>query len=673
MTSTICTYLSPFQTSKHEPICDSDGCPIYWIDQLLEGGFCVPDEKPILVMVTGDPGVGKSLFVQQILLSRALHFLSATATPPSRSTALRPNDFISWYITTETSPERIQCNLEALGYENPSPPDSHWHAHAYLSMDEFTPSQFTLHPDNKAALPLLLLIDGRRDGSLFTATPKATAGSAPISTQQAVDAQLADCASLLDSITKTVRALGPNGRSFPGSPSALAIDSLNVLAPGLPRDAVICRILDALKSWSPAPRLVFLVLDTPGSSAAPSEWEYLADVVIHLGKTDTHTTDEHVLRHIEFRKARFQGHAYGKHLIKLLRKPRPGGDREGPRPNTRHGGVFAIPSLHFLLSKMRTNIPVIAPRRSAASRQTIVESTPPGGSSWTDWAPCGPGRFKPQGDDTEGTAYWPIRGAFELVGGGVPLHRCVALLGPRGPRRGRFAYRFLLDGASIGETTLVVSFRDNDLAVNRVLDEMHADASPKSKAFARPQVVFIKPGFVTPEEVFHKIATAVAEFGPQRIIVNAIDNWGACYPLLDKSPIFMTTLVDFFDVQQITSMVICVTGTDPSLAEKALVAEAGIVLEFRYAWLPWRNPTKAKSTRTSRGPEVDEFPSGIRLAIPRDGAPELQKVVVRPVRVPRATGGLRRAVLDWNPEPLTAGRPARELVLWPLAPEFPAR
>lgn len=663
---TFSTYQSPLLDPNGAPLHHGDGEPVYWLDRLLNGGIRVPpkDQGPLVVLLAGSPGAGKSLLLQQILFARAKRNIDENVPQVAEAASL--------YICTETSPAKVIANLHQLGYESKS--QDPWCLIGELLLQGVV----GFNPPGK--FPLMILADGGAG---------IVGGSGD---------QLAD---VVDRVWKRLSTVPDAPAMYPiVEIPVLAIDSLNVF-PAQTRMDTLAKLRDKLSEWRWRPRILFLVLDTPTADA--SEWQFIADMVIRIDKESS--VDQYLIRSLEIEKARFQKHAFGKHLAKIIQDPIDHGirklntDEDGPRPNIREGGVFVMPGLHFVLSKLRKvegAHSLIAPgsTTNATSNKSTSQNEAIGGvgtvgtptvpsvgwpcagpfkmselnlpdtNRWTGWAPHGAGIFK--GNGTRRSSYWwPVRGLFELVGGGMPLDRCVALVGPRGPGRGRIAYKFLIDAAQAGQPTVVVSFRDERDAVPGVIETICPRKDRDSK-WAEPHVVFMRPGFVRAEEVFHKILTAVGEYGPTRLILNAVDNWEATHGLLAESKVFIPTLIDFLEVQKIASMIVCVTGEGSSgLAQEALFAQAAAVLEVDYKRIPWGS-AKQRKTRSSKGVQSDEYPVGLPLVthIKRGGQVQ-EQVLIRPIRVPNATGGLRRGVLHW-----AGGDDEGERAVIPLAPEF---
>lgn len=640
------TFIAPLLKSDASPIVAPSGIPIHWMDWFLSGGLHRPPDlgRPLIVLLAGPPGAGKSLFVQQICYSRARQCCSQLGAPDQSPDAISAIQATSLVISTEASANSILSNLQSLGFQQFSGP------HATRTY----------------------VYDGlKQNGELSGFAPQG--GENPLMFVTAVPAVLSGqtkTSDLLDGIDRAWRDARKKLALIPEIPSLIAIDSLNVLAQGQSRGELFTQILQL---FGGGPQFLFLVLDTAsplGSTPHDYEyWEYVADASLRLDyRYDQH---DYFTRQLEISKLRFQPHSIGKQLAKIFRKPdipvngNLAVDPEGPRPNLPQGGLFVFPSLHFVLSQVRT-------------RQMLVKVEPQALSAGSGRRPAYPNAPAPWGPRETPTdpdsINWPVKWVYELVGGGMPRHHCTAVIGFRGARKGYFAYQFLLDGIANGERTLIISFRDNPNEIAATLRTIQQAPQYGGMVFApnNPVVVYQRPGYVTPEEVLHRVITAIGEYSPTRAVLNSVDQWDAANPLLAGSSIFLPTLIDFLNVHQVTSMIIGVEGNRKPLAEHGLAAKAEVVLSFEYRRIPWWTPSSssALTTRPSRGPRDDGFPKDVPLAVPPPALPggfsTQPKVVVRAVRVPRAAAGFGRAVLDYTQS--ASGAPAG-LEMMPIAPE----
>ncbi|MFI5380498.1 MAG: RAD55 family ATPase, partial [Tepidisphaerales bacterium] len=102
------TNVAPLLTEKLEAMKGSDGRPLVWLDEMLCGGLRRPSglKRPLVVLLSGPPGSGKSLLAQQICYARGLK--SMETGPSSAAEEWRRSIIIS----AETPALAIAQNLE---------------------------------------------------------------------------------------------------------------------------------------------------------------------------------------------------------------------------------------------------------------------------------------------------------------------------------------------------------------------------------------------------------------------------------------------------------------------------------------------------------------------------------------------------------------------------------
>ncbi|MEK7876013.1 MAG: ATPase domain-containing protein [Pseudomonadota bacterium] len=660
------TFVAPLLKSNGDSIIDKDGRPIYWLDILLGGELQKPERlgRPLVLLLSGPPGSGKSLLVQQMCYNLV------------REAPANILDRTSLIITTETSPEAIIDNMKRLGLEQIVLLPNGQNRCIYYGLS--SQGQLLGELPNMDQIPLMLVM------------------KAPYRSERKKNPN-----QLARDINTAWRAAIKRLVGLPQYPHVVVIDSLNVL-PGSSKKGELFGSL--VQMFQTGPDFLFLIIDTPwrdtGEVALDNGyWEYVADISIRMDYE--YLADKgYFARHFQIVKSRYQEHVPGKHATKIFSNPQVNRaaqpvnlaiDRDGTRPHLFTGGVFLFPSFHCVLSQSRfgeklvrtdpqrpapsnsagtwanpANYNINPPQEAAWGPGSIVPPTSPpipaAGSpvKWDNWDP---------NTDPPPTLNWPVKYCFELVDGGIPLNHCTALVGRRGARKSYFAYQFLLDGIKNGEKVMLLSFRDNQEAVKMTLRAImgapqYTAPPPLTDNDLNQKLVIVYqcPGCVTPEEWLHRVITIVGEHSPTRVVFNAVDQWESAYPLLAASPMLLPTLIDFLNVHEVTSMVIGVEGGARSFTEYGLTTRAETVLSFEYRRIPWQQPTR---TRPSDGPSQDGYAVGVPLVLP--GTLEQPKVVVRAVRVPRgAAAGFGRAVLEHLGTTIGAG-----LEMVPIAPQFP--
>jgi KaiC/GvpD/RAD55 family RecA-like ATPase len=349
---------------------------------------------------------------------------------------------------------------------------------------------------------------------------------------------------------------GPDGRSDPHltARELVVLDNLNAVTPD-PR------------SWFPFVaelsqtgfRVFILVLDTEHSGVeggtAAKAWSYLADVVIHLSRQ---YPVGYMIRTIEILKARYQRHVYGQQQMKIINGGNPsrkGSARE--HPYRTEGGIFIFPSMHLALS-----------------RRKRIQSPPP---------------------DRLRTPYPPLD---DLLSGGFLTRRCVALAGSRGTHKSRLAFAQVLKTLRDDRDSraLIISLHEEEAAVLQELSDIDlcgriAPGEPARSDFVcnavaegRLELSYYPPGFIAPEEFFHRVQLSIARQkkaagrGHVLLVFNSLDLLHSHFPLCAKHRIFVPALVELLCLEGVTSFFISTTrgGHDPY----GLMSMADPVLRF---------------------------------------------------------------------------------------------
>ena len=306
----------------------------YWFDELFEGGIKIPDpggDSPITILLNGAPGTGKSTL--------ALEMSYRLANPPTpEQKPLR-----SIYLTTEGhAPWTIE------------------HARQFKwdldkKVFDVASSAKDLAAEGGSHAVRILPLKSADDLEYFVKEVDSIRTSRPTDEP---------------SVNKPVRQLFP-GLAYKPSPVVQPAEppphSVGGQG-GLSKDILILDNLNAVdtdankwfqftKSLSTKGFRVFIiVLDSSHSTEKALAWEYLADIVIHLGRQ---YPAGYMIRTLEIVKARYQGHVYGRQQMKLVA----GSDKFDPRdhPYRTEGGIFIFPSMHLALS-----------RRKMSDRKSVV-------------------------------------------------------------------------------------------------------------------------------------------------------------------------------------------------------------------------------------------------------------------------------------------------------------
>jgi KaiC/GvpD/RAD55 family RecA-like ATPase len=317
------------------------------------------------------------------------------------------------------------------------------------------------------------------------------------------------------------------------------------------------------------PRLVIVILDASRRVGSAESWEYLADTVIRMGHDNP---GGYMIRTIEIVKSRYQLSALGRHQVKVqkafpLIKKKPGAysksldqrvSRKQGHLRMRHhpfreeGGIFIYPSMHFVLSRHKYSEPLPDPNPIPTPFETLG---PP-------------------------------------LGGGFHQGRCIALTGGHGTHKSRLAFIQLLhtlhhDKAARG---IVISLGEDEESVLKGLREIEReqfrwdDVDSFAKA-GRLDVAYYPPGFITPEEFFHRIQLTIARHrqgtpnSPLIVIFNSLTLLHSHFPLCAKHEIFIPAVVELLGHERVTSFF--VTATDGDGDQYGLLSLADPILKFK--------------------------------------------------------------------------------------------
>ncbi len=347
-------------------------------------------------------------------------------------------------------------------------------------------------------------------------------------------------------------------------PDILVVDSLNIV-----EAAFKGHYFEAFLKHPPlAKDLVVFIVDSGGEEAFHRIWDYASDIMVRLDYT---SLADYYLRTIEVVKARFQGHVWGKHQLKIYPAfSEPAGDQEEKQralrrahPYRKEGGVFVFPSIHYYLSAYKRLWPSQEPQSVDAVPEALNEIVQ------------------------------------------LPEARCTAFKGCRGGHKSHLGYLHLLHRVVLhGESALVVSLRDDEqrtketmqgileeeLSLKNKVWEMQA-ASPGEKitpkyfeARNQLEVLYYHPGYITPEEFFHRMFISVQRMKSRKqkltVLFNSLDQLSARFPLCAKQQIFVPGIIGMLCGEGITSIFIAVDEKGQPEEQYGLLPMADLILQF---------------------------------------------------------------------------------------------
>ena len=332
-------------------------------------------------------------------------------------------------------------------------------------------------------------------------------------------------------------------------PDILVVDSLNIVAPDR-QEGFFEEFRDKAP---PATKVIILILDS-GVADDHKSWEYASDIIIRL----SYNLTDYFVRTLEVIKARYQPHVWGKHQLKIYEKPQvpatndPDRNRKRRRdhPYREEGGVFIFPSIHYYLSRYKREAPF--------EKQE-------GADSWNE-------KFS------------------EFVK--FPEGRCTAFIGTRGGHKSHLGYVHLLYRIlKKNEAGLIISLRDDEnmtrKTMKRILKEEFNAPETALDEFEKNnqlEILYYHPGYITPEEFFHRMFISVHRLKKNRpkvtVLFNSLDQLSARFPLCAKQQIFVPGIIEFLTGEEATSIFIAVNEPGQPGEQYGLLQMADLILSF---------------------------------------------------------------------------------------------
>ncbi len=464
-----------------------------WFDELFDGGLVIPRKAThgtpnnvMTIMLSGPPGTGKSTLALELCYRLA-------------SNGLNRHSFQSVYLTTEGHPPwLIEHARNGFG----------WDPQRRILGEE----------DSKSPV----------DVRTFKTEADITRLNRP---GEATFFQV------FDKFLGSSVGQSPNfGHSGPGvdwdKRDIVVFDNLNTI--DMPEKDWIQFLKDL---GAKGPRIALIILDSSSGDQTAQKWEYLSDIVIHLGRD---YPDNYMIRIIEIMKARYQHHVFGPQQLKILQHA-PNRSPVPPRehPYRKEGGVFVYPSMHLVLA-----------------RHNYVA-----GTKSHDFLPT------------------PFEYLNELLGGeGFYSGRCVALTGHRGTHKSRLAYTQLLftlvkDPKSKG---VLISLGDDEETTKRILGDIASQFSYMGPTIVadlvregRLEIAYYPPGLITPDEFFHRILLSVGRLrvgnsdSPILLIFSSLEILSSHFPLCAKHSIFIPALIELLGYRRVTSFFVATSDVHP--------------------------------------------------------------------------------------------------------------
>lgn len=567
----------------------SSGEPISWFDELLGGGIVLPPKgetnRAVTILLSGPPGTGKSTLATEFAYRLALK-------TPKRNTL---------YLSTEAPAAWLTDNAINRGWDKAS------ECFVDITGAEAAPCE-----DDDRGCVYVLGLSESHDPNDLAADASSRIAKLVSSKEKGVPPASPQIKNFLDDLIRLVRSQptgkterGPyGGGSYASSLeefSIVVLDSLNTSA-GPPPPELFGSYARAISCGA---QILFVTLDSMPKGQPAGFWEYAADIIIRLDTS--YDESGYMTRTIEIAKARYQKHIWGRHQVKPYEKPSPIAsltpeERQRAFPVRKEGGLYIFPSLHYVSSVYK--------RRPPSAQPTVIPSC------------LGPD--------------------VETLFKGYPKGRCTALLGSRGTYKSHLAYIELLDQICNSETdfALIVSLRDDEGVTRRTLEQiLHSDfrfAGQGSVQTGRErllnleqgrklEVLYYPPGFIQPDEFFHRLFLAVNRIRNRRrdgnlwLLFNSIDQLPSRFPLCARESIFIPALVQMLAAEEVTSFFVAAKGPGQAQGFYGLESTAELILEVEreyYSQTSYAQCLRAAAVRDKSiaRDAVDSIVKGRRIA-----------------------------------------------------------
>jgi KaiC/GvpD/RAD55 family RecA-like ATPase len=313
------------------------------------------------------------------------------------------------------------------------------------------------------------------------------------------------------------------------------------------------------------PKILVIVLESDISTPGSNYWEYVADIVIRLDKKNV---EDYMVRNIEIVKARYQSHVWGKHQLKIYNQRLVNKDEELVDLKRRHpfreqGGIFIYPSIHYYLSVYK--------------------------------------RSNPSKDLPEFEV--PLQSLKTIFHKGFPRGRCTGFIGTRGGHKSHLGYLSILNKVvnDLSERALIVSLRDDEEMARETLSKILKQETNYRWELSnlededRIEILYFPPGYVTPEEFFHRIFISVQRLKhrPEKrgkkskgrhvtVLFNSLDQLSSRFPLCAKEQIFIPGIIEALSAEDITSIFIAVEEPGQPEEQYGLLSMADALISFQH-------------------------------------------------------------------------------------------